>query len=56
MRKGFSLSELMIIITVVGVLIAIAIPKFQQHKPKYIRTGIIEVVKTPCDCPCKEGK
>lgn len=35
--KGFSLIELMVVLVIVGVLLAIAIPAYQQHVRKSLR-------------------
>ncbi len=45
-RKGFTLIELLIVVVIIGILAAIAIPKFANTKSKAYRTAMISDLKT----------
>jgi len=44
-RKGFTLIELLIVVVVIGVLAAIAIPKFANTKEKAVKSSMISDLK-----------
>ena len=44
-RKGFTLIELLIVVVVIGVLAAIAIPKFANTKEKAVKSGLLSDLK-----------
>jgi type IV pilus assembly protein PilA len=44
-RKGFTLIELLIVIVIIGILAAIAIPKFANTKQKAVRSSMISDLK-----------
>ncbi len=45
-RKGFTLIELLIVVVIIGILAAIAIPKFANTKSKAYRTAMISDLRT----------
>jgi len=44
-RKGFTLIELLIVVVVIGVLAAIAIPKFANTKEKAVKSTLVSDLK-----------
>jgi type IV pilus assembly protein PilA len=44
-RKGFTLIELLIVVVVIGVLAAIAIPKFANTKEKAVKSSLLSDLK-----------
>ena len=44
-RKGFTLIELLIVVVVIGILAAIAIPKFANTKEKAVKSSMISDLK-----------
>jgi type IV pilus assembly protein PilA len=44
-RKGFTLIELLIVVVVIGILAAIAIPKFANTKGKAVKSSMISDLK-----------
>ncbi len=44
-RKGFTLIELLIVVVVIGVLAAIAIPKFANTKEKAVKASLLSDLK-----------
>jgi type II secretion system protein G len=45
-RKGFTLIELLIVVVIIGILAAIAIPKFANTKNKAYKTAMISDLRT----------
>ena len=44
-RKGFTLIELLIVVVVIGILAAIALPKFANTKEKAVKSGLLSDLK-----------
>jgi prepilin-type N-terminal cleavage/methylation domain-containing protein len=44
-RKGFTLIELLIVVVIIGILAAIAIPKFANTKEKAVKSSLLSDLK-----------
>ena len=54
MKKGFTLIELLIIMAIVGILAAIAIPQFQHYRTKKAMEEMGYTAQQVKECPtCK---
>jgi len=59
MQKGFTLIELMIVVAIIGVLAAVAIPQYQNYIAKSQMTrvvGELSALKTAAEVAVTEGK